>query len=431
MRGWREPVGTKPAAEAVPVKEEDFSTSDRLLLSEVAQRLAPQLAEITRAWTAAIPLTAPADRLPAMRNTLAGLAAELLDGFFRALSAGDPPHALAALDEFCERLIRGRLHDRAGNRRLTLEQLVRAARLLREIVDHRISRAFGAEGEREISARLAFARFSNFVSDSLALTYSRLYEQRAADHERELRAARDAALEASRLKSAFLANMAHEIRTPLNVILGYADLMVERVTEVAGENGAEYGEPIQRAGQRLLDTVGAVLDLSRIESGAFELKPAVITLASIVERHVADLRILARKKGIGLTCRIEEPEAQVVFDEHCLSNTIINLLQNAIKFTEQGAVTVRVFRNRAGVLSLEVRDTGRGIASAYLPHLFDPFSREGNPLLPQREGAGLGLALVKRYVEFNRAQISVESTLEAGTAFTVSFFGEPAATTAA
>jgi signal transduction histidine kinase len=202
--------------------------------------------------------------------------------------------------------------------------------------------------------------------------------------------------------------------------------MAERLAEIRDESGLEYGEPIQRAGQRLLDTIGAVLDLSRIESGAFELKPATITLAHLVERHVQDLNVLARKKGIGLVCQIDEPDAQVIFDEHCLSNTIINLLQNAIKFTDRGAVSVRVFRDRASVLSLEVRDTGRGIDQAYLPHLFEPFSQEGVDAAPSQEGAGLGLALVKRYVEFNRARIMVESTRNAGTAFTVSFSQEPA-----
>jgi signal transduction histidine kinase len=415
---------------AVPMKESDFSASERLLIAEVAQRLEPRLGEIARTWTEAIPLAAPDDKLPGMRRTLAMLAAEVTEGLFRALGKGDPQRALVAHDEFCARLIRRRLPDPAVNHRLTIEHLMRASRLLREIVDGEIALAFQDESQdesdRELRARLVYARIWNLASESLALTYSKLYEQQAMHHRRELNAARDAALEASRLKSAFVANMTHEIRTPLNVILGYADLMAERLAEIRDESGMEYGEPIQRAGQRLLDTIGAVLDLSRIESGAFELKPATITLAHLVERHVQDLNVLARKKGIGLVCQIDEPEAQVIFDEHCLSNTIINLLQNAIKFTDRGAVSVRVFRDHANVLSLEVRDTGRGIDPAYLPHLFEPFSQEGVAAVPSQEGAGLGLALVKRYVEFNRARITVESTRNSGTAFIVSFSQEPA-----
>jgi signal transduction histidine kinase len=411
--------------QATPVKEADFSSSERRLISEVARRLEARLGEIVNSWTAAIPLEAPADKLPGMRQTLVLLARDLMGNFFRALSASDPPRALTIIEEFCAHLIRDRMPEAAVNQRLTIEDLVRAARLLRDIVDHEIALAFKDESGRETAARLAFARIWNLVSESLALTYSRLYDEQVRRHQRELSAARDAALAASRLKSAFVANITHEIRTPLNVILGYADLMAERLAEIHDESGLEYGEPIRRAGQRLLDTIGAVLDLSRIESGAFELKPTTFALANLVERHVQDLRVLARKKGIALACRIDEPRAQVIFDEHCLSNTIINLLQNAIKYTDRGGVSVRVYRDPAGVLSLEVRDSGRGIDAAYLPYLFEPFSQEGRDSLPAHEGAGLGLALVKRYVELNRGRISVESVRNTGTTFTVSFSEEP------
>jgi signal transduction histidine kinase len=409
------------------VKESDFSADERLLISDVAHRLQPRLGEIVRSWTEAIPLAAPDDKLPGMRRTLAAIGSEVIGGLIRVLSEGDPHRALVTYDEICARIIRPRLPDGAVvDNRITIEHLMRASRLLRAIVEHEIALAFKDDSDRDLTARLAYERIWNLASESLALTYSQLYEQQARHHQRELCAARDAALEASRLKSAFVANMTHEIRTPLNVILGYADLMAERLAELRDESGMEYGEPIRRAGRRLLDTIGAVLDLSRIESGAFELKPATIPLSEIVERQVADLSVLARKKGIELTCQVDEPGAKVIFDEHCLSNTIINLLQNAIKFTERGGVSVRVFRDHMGVLSLEVRDTGRGIDPVYLPHLFEPFTQESNDALPRYEGAGLGLALVKRYVEFNRAHIAVESSGNSGTAFTVRFSQEPA-----
>jgi signal transduction histidine kinase len=359
-----------------------------------------------------------------MRRTLVVLARELMGGFFRALATGDPLRALAAHDQFCERLIRRRLPDPAVNHRLTIGDLMRASRLLCEIVDHEIATAFANDSVRETSARLAYARLWNLAAESLALTYTRLYEQQAHRHQDELSAARDAALEASRLKSGFVANITHEIRTPLNVILGYADLLVERLAELNDDSVSEYAEPIHRAGQRLLDTIGAVLDLSRIESGAFELQPVTIMLPTMVERHVKDLRVLAHKKGIGLYSQIDTPDATVIFDEHCLSNTIINLLQNAIKFTERGAVSVRVFRDRVGALALAVRDTGDGIDAAYLPRLFEPFSQESQESARSHEGAGLGLALVRRYVEFNRARIEVESTKHVGTTFTVTFAHE-------
>ena len=399
----------------------DFNVHDRDLIAEVARRLEPRLAEIIQTWTEAIPLDAPPDKIPGMRRTLVVLARELMDVFFKALATGDPERALAVHEHFCERLIGHRLPDPAVNQRLTIGDLMRASRLLCEIVDREIATAFSGEGERETSARLAYVRLWNLAAESLALTYTRLYEQRAHRHQSELSASRDAALEASRLKSAFVANITHEIRTPLNVILGYADLMVERLGEINDDSVSEYAEPIHRAGQRLLDTIGAVLDLSRIESGAFELKPVTLSLAAMVERHVKDLSVLARKKGIRLLSQIDVPDATVVFDEHCLSNTIINLIQNAIKFTQQGTVAVRVFRDGSGAFALEVRDTGDGIDAVYLPRLFEPFSQESLESAQSHEGAGLGLALVRRYVEFNHAHIEVESTKHVGTAFIVTF----------
>jgi signal transduction histidine kinase len=406
--------------------DSDFNAHDRDLIAEVARRLEARLAEIMQAWAEAIPLGAPPDKIPRMRRTLVVLARELTGGFFKALATGDPQGALAAHEQFCERLIRRHLLDPAANHRVTIADLMRASRLLREIVDREIAIIFADDRTREASARLAYARLWNLAAESLTLTYTRLYEEQYHRDRSELSAARDAALEASRLKSAFVANITHEIRTPLNVILGYADLMVERLGEINDDSVSEYAEPIHRAGQRLLDTIGAVLDLSRIESGAFELKPVTIRIAAMVERHVKDLSVLARKKGIRLLSQIEVPDATVVFDEHCLSNTIINLIQNAIKFTEQGYVAVRVFRDGKGALALEVRDTGDGIDAAYLPRLFEPFSQESLESAQSHEGAGLGLALVRRYVEFNHARIEVESTKHVGTAFIVTFAHEAA-----
>jgi signal transduction histidine kinase len=414
------------ASEATLVKDPDFDDKERLLMIEVAQRLEPRLGDIVRDWTNAIPLAAPPDKIAAMRRTLAALGEEFGGAFFRSLISGGPQQALAAHDQFCERLIRSRPFDAVLDQRLTITDLMRAARLFRAVVDREIARLFDREDSRQAESRYAYARLWNLASDALALTYCRIYEEQVRLRQDELSAARDAALEGSRLKSAFLANITHEIRTPLNVIIGYADLIAERMAEIGDESGSEYTEPIRRAGQRLLDTIGAVLDLSRIESGAFEVQPVQIKLADMVERQVKDLGVLARKKGIALVCEIGEPDATVLFDEHCLSNTIINLLHNAIKFTDRGTVSVRVFRDRTGALALEVRDTGEGIDAAYLPHLFEPFSQEGQESPRGHNGAGLGLALVRHYVELNHARIGVESAKHEGTAFTINFAREAA-----
>lgn len=408
------------------MNDSDISESERILIAEVARMLEPRLGTVVRSWAEAIPLAAPDDKLPESGDMLVAFAGEVVAGFLKTLAEGDPQRALEVYEEFSERFVGGRLSDPSLDHPLTIEDLSRSSGILREIIDGEIALAFGNDRDRGLMARFCYARLWSLANESLALIYARLYQRQVKRNERELIATRDAALEASRLKSAFVANMAHEIRTPLNVILGYADLMAERLGEINDEGGLQYAEPIRRAGRRLLDTIGAVLDLSRIESGAFELKPSTVKLAVIVERQVHDIGVLARKKGIDLVCQIDEPDAMVRFDEHCLSNTITNLLQNAIKFTERGTISVRVFRDRLGLLSLEVRDTGIGIDPAYLPHLFEPFSQESRASGGSHEGAGLGLALVKRYVEFNGAHIEVESTKHSGTVFIVTFPQEQA-----
>src|SRR5438105_11532547 len=156
-----------------------------------------------------------------------------------------------------------------------------------------------------------------------------------------------------------------------------------------------------------MDTVHGVLDFSKIETGAFEVQPVRLSLAPIVREQVRDFRATAANKGLVLTCEIEEPEAEVIFDEYCLSNALTNLLQNAIKFTDDGTVVTRICRDAEGRLLLEVRDTGIGIDSKYLPRLGEPFSQEESGFTRRFEGTGLGLALTKSYLELNGARLKV------------------------
>jgi PAS domain S-box-containing protein len=239
--------------------------------------------------------------------------------------------------------------------------------------------------------------------------------------ERELTRARDAALKASRLKSAFVANVTHEIHTPLNIILGYADLMTERLSELGDGRESDYAEPVRRAGKRLLDTIASILELSRIESGVYRLDPKLIMLGDFVEKLAGEFMVLAAKKGLALSTTIDEPQAVVRFDEACLANALTNLLQNAIKFTERGQVLVRLWRDASAALCLEVRDTGVGIDADYLPHIFAAFSQENPGLTRRFEGVGLGLSLVKKYLELNAAEIAVASEKNKGSTFTIRF----------
>ncbi len=255
--------------------------------------------------------------------------------------------------------------------------------------------------------------------------YAYLSSELRKDREIELERSRDAALEASRLKSAFLANMSHEIRTPLNVILGFAEIIRERLEEGGTEEDrSNIVEPILRAGARLAETVDGILDISKIETGTFEVRPTALPVAELVRRCVDDAEILAQKQGLRLDCRIDEPEAIVRCDEYCLSHALRNLLSNAIKFTREGGVTVWLGRAASGRLQLSVTDTGVGIAAEYLPRLFQAFSQEDPSNSRRFQGLGLGLALVKRYAEMNGARVTARSTKGRGSAFVIEFAPE-------
>jgi PAS domain S-box-containing protein len=238
--------------------------------------------------------------------------------------------------------------------------------------------------------------------------------------ERDLADARDQALDASRVKSAFLANMSHEIRTPLNVILGYNSLIAEELAESGERNLGATFDSIQRAGERLMRTIHGILDFSKIEAGAFDLAPRMLELAPLVERLLADFAPIAVAKGISLTGTSGPRGAQIHFDEYCLLQGLSNLLDNAIKFTDRGGVSLDV-RDDRGPLCLEVRDTGIGIDPAYLNRLFEPFSQEESGYTRRFEGTGLGLALTRQYVELNGGRLEVESTKGRGTTFRIRF----------
>jgi signal transduction histidine kinase len=242
--------------------------------------------------------------------------------------------------------------------------------------------------------------------------------------QQELKHARDNALQASRVKSEFLANMSHEIRTPLNVVLGYTDVLADEIDAGDNDDMKEHLDAIRRAGKRLNRTIQGILDFSKIEARAFELRPQSVKLAAVLEHHLQDIRILAEQKNLKLRCVIDEPDATVLCDEYCLSGALTNLLQNAIKFTEQGSVTAKLFRGVDGFLKISVADTGIGIEQSYLTRIFEPFSQEQSGYTRAFEGNGLGLALTRSYLQMNGASVGVQSQKGSGSTFTISFSAE-------
>jgi PAS domain S-box-containing protein len=239
--------------------------------------------------------------------------------------------------------------------------------------------------------------------------------------EEELLLAKEAAERANQSKDAFLAMISHEIRTPLSAILGYADLLANLPP---GETRKEYVKTISESGELLLHLIGDILDLSKIEAGRMEIASETFALHDCVQGAVYLLRASARAKNLALDCVIDGAvPLHVVGDSSRLRQTLVNLVGNAVKFTDAGSVRVDVgaVKEPGGVrLEFQIADTGIGIAPEVLPRLFDAY-RQGDANISKKfGGTGLGLAITKQIVGLMGGSIRAESTPGKGSLFSFS-----------
>ena len=221
-------------------------------------------------------------------------------------------------------------------------------------------------------------------------------------------------------KGRFLATVSHELRTPLNAIIGFSDMLLHR--EISGElsvKQAEHVGLIREAGNHLLSVVNAILDVSKIESGSYQIAIEPFELGGAVELCCAMLEPQAAEKGVTLTGRVPAGLAPVQGDQRAVQQILLNLVSNAIKFTpEGGSVSVNAAQG-AGVVRLFVNDTGIGIAADDLARLGRPFMQVHNDYTRQFQGTGLGLSLVKGLVRLQGGTMSVESAPGLGTTVTI------------
>ena len=238
----------------------------------------------------------------------------------------------------------------------------------------------------------------------------RISEQR----QRELA---DKAEAANRAKSDFLANMSHEIRTPMTAILGYADLIEGRETDAAANREAVAA--IRRSGKHLLTIINDVLDLSKIESGRLAVVEDVCDINALIDDVIGSVRAQADRKGLAVLARIvDSVPDRVLTDTHRVRQILINLVGNAIKFTESGRVEL-VISHSIGRLTIEVHDTGVGIPADKLETIFLPFEQADNSASRRHDGTGLGLTISRRLARLLGGDIRARSIRGQGSVFTL------------
>lgn len=236
--------------------------------------------------------------------------------------------------------------------------------------------------------------------------------------ERELTLAKEKAEENERLKSAFLANMSHEIRTPMNGILGFLELLKE--PNLSDTSREKYIEIVNKSGKRLLNTINDIIEISKIDSKQISVQKSRFSISKLLGDLVTFFQPEAYKKGLFLESYIPEENIEIESDKAKLESVFTNLIKNAIKFTTEGTITVKLELTKKQLV-IRVKDTGSGISSTKQKNIFERFVQGETALTRPYEGSGLGLSITKEYVSLLNGEISLKSELGRGSTFSVIF----------
>jgi len=238
--------------------------------------------------------------------------------------------------------------------------------------------------------------------------------------QRELVEALNKAEESDKLKSAFLAQMSHEIRTPLNVILTSIPLIADEIPN-GDEDLKIILDSVKSAGRRLQRTIDMILSMSSVQSGNYKATFEKFDIISDLKKLMNEFKSLSDDKELDLKFTHSEENSFITADRYTINQVFQNLINNSIKYTLKGYVEVYVKNLNNNKVKVEIRDSGIGMSQEYIEKMFVPFSQEDAGYKREFEGNGLGLALVKKYIELNRADISVESEKNIGSVFSVVF----------
>ena len=237
--------------------------------------------------------------------------------------------------------------------------------------------------------------------------------------QKELKDAKEKAEESDRLKSAFLSNMSHEIRTPMNGILGFTELLKE--PGLTGDEQEKYIEIIRKSGERMLDTVNDIIDISKIDAGQMELSNSNVNIKEEISSLYEFFKEEASFKGLNMNLTDNFPSGNMLIqtDRNKLNSIISNLIKNAIKYTDKGNITI-LCDKQDSQLVVKVSDTGIGISGDRIRSIFNRFEQADISDVHAREGSGLGLSISQAYAEMLGGTISVDSKPGKGSVFTVS-----------
>jgi signal transduction histidine kinase/DNA-binding response OmpR family regulator len=264
----------------------------------------------------------------------------------------------------------------------------------------------------EISSKLvAQNRELELQQTELAAQSSELTEQN-----RELEVQKNQLSEANKLKTSFLSNMSHELRTPLNSVIALSGVLNRRLAKQIPDEELSYLEVIERNGKNLLSLINDVLDISRIESGMEEIDATQFNLCAAIDDVASMIQPQAAERNLYLTNAVGDCKVQIVTDANKFRHILQNLIGNAVKFTENGGVSISV-KKLDDKVAIVVADTGIGISADHLPHIFDEFRQADSGVSRRFGGTGLGLAIAKKYAKLLGGSIIVKSVQGKGSEF--------------